>query len=275
MKLFISADMEGISGITDPSYIDPEKGINYSRGRKFMTHDVNTVIEAALDCGVTEIVVADSHHKMNNILLEELHPKAQLLAGTPRDFSMMQGLDSSFDVAFFVGYHSRHGTPGVLSHTMSGVIKNLYINDKVIGEFGFNGIYASLCGVPVTFVSGDDYIAEEAKQLFPNIQAAIVKKATSRTSALCLSLAESRRKLQEKVKVALDQSTQTQTLPILLPLEVKIEFSHTGQAEMASIVPGAVYEPETTEITFQAKDQYQMYRIMRSMMNLASTVEFC
>ena len=275
MKLFISADMEGISGIIDPSYIDPDIGTNYQRGRKFMTHDVNAAIEAALECGISEIVVSDSHHKMNNILLEELHPKAKLLTGSPRDFSMMQGLDASFHVAFFIGYHARHGTPGVLSHTMSGVIKNLYINDEVVGEFGFNAIYASLCGVPVTLVSGDDTIAAEAKQLVPDIETAIVKQATSRTSALCLSLSESKREIQQKVKAALAAAKQSKPLAVQLPLLLKMEFAHTGQAEMAAIVPGTIYQPGTTEVSFSAKDQYEMYRAMRAMMNLAATVEFC
>lgn len=100
MKLFLSVDMEGISGIVDTSYINPDSGMNYARGRQFMTEDANAVIEAALEWGATEIVVADSHNTMNNILWESLHPEAKLLAGSPRDYSMMQGLDQSFDAAF-------------------------------------------------------------------------------------------------------------------------------------------------------------------------------
>lgn len=141
MKLFLSVDMEGISGIVDTSYINPDSGMNYARGRQFMTEDANAVIEAALEWGATEIVVADSHNTMNNILWESLHPEAKLLVSSPRDYSMMQGLDQSFDAAFFIGYHTRQGVPGVLSHTMSGVVRNMYINGQVVGEFGFNAVY--------------------------------------------------------------------------------------------------------------------------------------
>ncbi|MGD8188701.1 M55 family metallopeptidase [Brevibacillus ginsengisoli] len=274
MKLFISCDMEGISGITDPSYINPGHN-NYERGRQFMTQDVNAVIEAAVEAGVTEILVADSHNTFNNILLEQLHPKAKLLCGTPRNDSMMEGLDSSYDAAFFIGYHARHGVPGVLSHTMSGVIKNLYVNDLVVGEFGFNAIYAGLCGVPVTFVSGDDQIAQEAKSLIPNISTAIVKEAVSRTSAVCLSLALSHKELQQKTKEALANAKNISPLLAQLPLQCKIEFAHAGQAEMASIVPGTSYEVGSTEVVYQAANQYEMYRTMRAMMNLASSVPFC
>lgn len=274
LKLFISCDMEGISGIIDPSYINPGDN-NYERGRQFMMHDVNAVIEAALEAGAEEILVADSHNTFNNILLEQLHPKAKLLCGTPRNDSMMQGLDSSFDAAFFIGYHARHGVPGVLSHTMSGVIKNLYVNDQVVGEFGFNAIYAGLCGVPVCLVSGDDQIAQEAQSLIPNISTAIVKEVVSRTSAVCLSLAQSHKELQQKTKEALNNAKSIAPLLTERPLQCTIEFAHAGQAEMASIVPGSTYQVGSTEVTYQAADQYEMYRTMRAMMNLAATVPFC
>lgn len=276
MKLFISADMEGISGIVDPTYINPDSGNNYERGRKLMTADVNAAIEAAIQFGVEEIIVSDSHHKMNNILIEELHPKAKLLAGSPRDFSMMHGLDSSFDAAFFIGYHTRHGVPGVLSHTMSGVIKNMYINGNVVGEFGFNAIYAGLCGVPVCLVTGDDLIAAEARQLIPEISTAIVKKAESRTAALCLSTFDSATEIQQQAMKALEYAKAKKVVPVQTktPLELTIEFAHAGEAEMVSIIPGTSYKQGTTEVTYFAKDQYDMYRTMRAMINLAGTVEF-
>ncbi|GAA4704607.1 M55 family metallopeptidase [Brevibacillus fulvus] len=273
MKLYLSADMEGISGIVDPTYINPGME-NYERGRQLMTGDLNAVIEAALECGAEEIVVSDSHHTMNNILLEQLHPKAQLLCGTPRDFSMVQGLDSHFDAALFIGYHSRQGAPGVLSHTMTGVIRNMYINGQLVGEFGFNAIYAGLCGVPVCMVSGDDQIAAEAKQLIPQIQTAIVKKAVSRTAALCLSLEDSRAELRQKTKEALRNLSACAPLRTETPMQLTIEFAHTGEAEMAAIIPGSTYEPGTTRATCQVRDQYELYRTMRAMINLAATVPY-
>lgn len=274
MKLFISCDMEGISGITDPTYINPSD-VNYERGRQFIMNDLNAVIEAAVEAGANEILVADSHNTFNNILLEQLHPKAKLLCGTPRNDSMMEGLNSTFDAAFFIGYHARHGSPGVLSHTMSSVIKNMYINGQVVGEFGFNAIYAGLCGVPVCLVSGDDQIAKEAEQLIPGIRTAIVKQAVSRTSAICLSLEGSRSELSQKTKEALTNRHSISPLTTERPLQCKIEFAHAGQAEMASIIPGATYHTGSTEVSYQAQDQYEMYRTMRAMLNLAATVPFC
>ncbi|USG64265.1 M55 family metallopeptidase [Brevibacillus ruminantium] len=274
MKLFLSVDMEGISGIVDPTYINPDTGMNYGRGRVFMTEDANAVIEAALEMGATEIVVADSHNTMNNILWESLHPKAKLLAGSPRDYSMMQGLDESFDAAFFIGYHTRQGVPGVLSHTMSGVVRNMYINGQVVGEFGFNAAYAGLYGVPVCLVSGDNLIAEEARALIPEISTAIVKTAVSRTSAICLSREQATAELKHQTKHALSRLADIKPLTFSQPLELAIEFSHAGQAEMAANVPGTRYETETGIVRYNPVDQHDLYKTMRAMINLAHNAVF-
>ncbi|WP_400164257.1 M55 family metallopeptidase [Brevibacillus sp. TJ4] len=274
MKLFLSVDMEGISGIVDTTYINPDAGNNYQRGRQFMTDDANAVIEAALEWGAKEIFVADSHNTMNNILWEALHPKARLLAGSPRDHSMVHGLDDSFDAALFIGYHTRQGVPGVLSHTMSNVIRNLYINGRVVGEFGFNAVFAGMYQVPVIMVSGDNLIAEEARDLIPGISTAVVKEAVSRTAAICLSREEATAELKQKTKAALSSLNQIAPLRMAQPLEMAIEFSHAGQAEMAAIVPGTRYEQETNTVIYTPADQQDMYKTMRAMLNLAGTAEF-
>ncbi|MFP3389347.1 M55 family metallopeptidase [Brevibacillus sp. SIMBA_040] len=274
MKLFLSVDMEGISGIVDTSYINPDSGVNYQRGRQFMTADANAVIEAALENGVTDILVADSHNTMNNILWESLHPKAKLLAGTPRDSSMVQGLDESFDAAMFIGYHTRQGIPGVLSHTMSGVIRNMYINGQIVGEFGFNAAYAGMYNVPVVMVSGDNLIAKEAGDLIPGIHTAIVKEAVSRTAAICLSREEATAELKRQTALALGSLKQIQPYRTSLPLELAVEFSHAGQAELAAIVPGTRYETETNTLYYSTSNQQDMYKTMRAMLNLAGGAEF-
>ncbi|MGG1661844.1 M55 family metallopeptidase [Brevibacillus sp. NRS-1366] len=274
MKLFLSVDMEGISGIVDTSYINPDSGINYQRGRQFMTGDANAVIEAAIECGATEIVVADSHNTMNNILWESLHPKAKLLAGTPRDSSMVQGLDESFDAAMFIGYHTRQGVPGVLSHTMSGVIRNMYINGQIVGEFGFNAAYAGMYNVPVVMVSGDNLIAKEALDLIPGLHTAIVKEAVSRTAAICLSREDATAELKRQTTLALTNLKQIAPYRTALPVELAVEFSHAGQAELAAIVPGTRYETETNTLYYNAANQHDLYKTMRAMLNLASGAEF-
>jgi D-amino peptidase len=271
MKIYISADMEGISGVTNPDFLQPHEP-NYEYGRGLMEHDVNAVIEAAWESGATEIIVADSHASGNNLRLDRLHPSATLVAGFPRDHYMMAGLTSDFSAVFFVGYHARHGMPGVLSHAYW--FKNMTVNGTEVGEIGFNAIYASLLGVPLALVTGDDKASEETKLIVPNAVTAIVKHALSRTSAICLSLKQSRKELIARTKEAMERINDLAPLQVRLPTEVRIEFMHSGQAELASSVPGVRRIPNSTIVDYEAEDSRAFYRTMEIMATLANTARF-
>lgn len=100
MKLYLSVDMEGITGLADHTFVDSRQH-NYERGRKIMTGEVNACVEALLTHGATDILVNDSHSKMNNLLIEELHEEASLISGDVKPYSMVQGLDQTYDAAVF------------------------------------------------------------------------------------------------------------------------------------------------------------------------------
>ncbi|GGK17991.1 D-aminopeptidase [Caldalkalibacillus thermarum] len=273
MKLFISADMEGITGLVDESFVDPSKH-NYARGQEIMTQEVNHVIETALHHGCREVIVNDSHSRMNNLLIEKLHPEAQLISGGAKPYSMVQGLDDSFSAAIFVGYHAKASHQGVLSHSMTFGARRMYINDTEVGELGFNAYVAGYYGVPVIMVAGDDQTAQEAEALIPGVTTAVVKKAISRTSALCLTPEKSGQLLREKTAQALSNLGQVQ--PLVPPQQpvLRIEFANYGQAEYASLMPGAEIETGTT-VKFQAKHILEAYQAMLVMTKLATHATFC
>jgi hypothetical protein len=117
MRVYISIDMEGVAGVvhedqTDP--IEPRHVGEYNRFRRLMTNEANAAIAGALEAGATGVVVNDSHWLMRNLLAEELNPVAELLSGSPKRLSMVEGIDGGFDAAMFVGYHARAGTRGGL-----------------------------------------------------------------------------------------------------------------------------------------------------------------
>ncbi|PTX50345.1 D-aminopeptidase DppA [Melghirimyces profundicolus] len=266
MKLFISADMEGISGIHDASHILPHSGRNYEYGRRLMTRDVNTVVKAALDFGVKEIVVADGHEDGNNLLLESLHPKVRLIGGFPRPDFMMHGLDESFDAAFYVGYHTRHGVSGILSHTISPVIKNLSLNGRPVGEFGLNSAFAGILGVPSCLVTGDDRMAEEARSWVPPAKTAVVKKAVSRTAAECCSLTECEERLRQGTMEALSAAGRIPPVRLPDPIRVRMEFSHTGAAEAAAMLPGVELHPVDSAVSFTPENPRGLLATVRSVL---------
>src|SRR5688572_1807173 len=119
MKIYISADMEGVLGAVSGEQLSPA-GFEYQRFREFMTQEVNAAIEAAFAAGATEILVSDSHGNAQNLLIEKLPKNVMIVRGFPRPLMMMQGIDETFDGVIFIGYHSSTTNPqGVRAHTIS------------------------------------------------------------------------------------------------------------------------------------------------------------
>ncbi|WP_249869315.1 M55 family metallopeptidase [Oceanobacillus saliphilus] len=273
MKLYLSVDMEGITGIPDYTYIDSSKH-NYERARRIMTEETNYAVEAAFKYGCVEVLVNDSHSKMNNILIDELHPDASLITGDVKPFSMMQGLDDTYSGAMFIGYHARAGQPGVLSHSMIHAIRNIYINDHAIGEMGLNAYVAGHFGVPVLLVAGDDQAAKEAEELIPNVTTVTVKEAISRSAVKSLTPKKAGELLTKKVADALENR---QRVVALTPPEkpvLKMEFNNYGQAEWANLMPGTEIEQGTTIVRYQAENILEAYKAMLVMTELAMHTAF-
>lgn len=191
MKLFICADMEGATGITHKDQLMDPGGDRYRRGQALLTGDVNAVIEGAVAEGVTEVVISEGHAHMRNLLLEDLHPCARVVRGPARyenkPHCQIQGLDDSFDLAFFVGFHSRAGTPrGLLSHTWAGaIVHEVRLNGRVVGETAINAAICGDQGVPVALVCGADDLAAEARADLGDIEVAVTKKALGFDIAEC------------------------------------------------------------------------------------------
>ena len=138
MRIYISVDMEGVAGVvhedqTNP--VDPRCAGEYARFRRLMTDEANAAITGALEGGATRVVVNDSHWTMRNLLAEALHPEAELVSGSPKLGSMMEGVELGFDAALFVGYHARAGTMhATIDHTYTDRIHEVRLNGRPAGE---------------------------------------------------------------------------------------------------------------------------------------------
>ncbi|SDK14917.1 M55 family metallopeptidase [Sediminibacillus albus] len=273
MNLFLSVDMEGITGLPDHTYVDSHK-LNYERARRIMTEEANYVIEAAYKFGCEEILVNDSHSKMNNLLIDEIHPEASLITGDVKPFSMVQDLDESYIGAMFLGYHARAGQKGVMSHSMTFGVRNFFIDDKIVGELGFNAYVAGHFGVPVLMVAGDDQACAEAEQLIENVVTAPVKTTISRSAVKALSPRKAGELLQRQAKSALEKRASIAPLKPPKHPTLRIEFTNYGQAEWASLMPGTELEPGTTTVKFEAKDILEAYQAMLVMTELAMRTTF-
>lgn len=274
MKLFLSIDMEGITGLPDYTFVDSSKH-NYERARRIMTQEANAIVEGALSIGVKEVLVNDSHSKMNNILIEELHPEASLITGDAKPFSMMQSLDDSYIGAVFAGYHARAGQPGVMSHSMIFGVRNMWIDNVVIGELGLNAYVAGHFGVPVIMVAGDDGACREADALIPGVVTAVVKESISRSAVKTLHPQKAHELLKEKIVEAVLKRDHIKPLTPPVSPSLRIEFVNYGQAEWAALMPGCEMIEGTTIVKFEAKDILEAYRAMLVMVELAMQAKFC
>src|SRR5436309_12202805 len=184
MKLFLSTDFEGTSGIVAWEQII-EGNPEYEQGRRLLTDEVNAVIHGALEAGATEFVVNDSHAYLRNLHAQDLAGKATLITGRHKPLYMMQGLDASFDGVCFVSYHGSIGAEhAVLSHTYNPrAIWEVRINGEVVGESGINALVAAHYGVPIIFVSGDAVTTHEAQHIAPNAEKIVVKQSLGRFAA--------------------------------------------------------------------------------------------
>ena len=272
MKILIATDMEGITGVTTWDQVTPGHP-EYARFRKQMTEDVNAAIRGAYDAGAEQVIVADGHWHGSNILIEELDPRTRLNTGSPSPFSMMQGIDESIDGVMFIGYHARNGSPNaILDHTWSSrTVVNVWLNDILTGEYGLNAAVAGHFGAPVIMVSGDQTACAQVTELLGNVETAVVKQASGRLAAECLSPEVTREMICRSAERAVQRLAEGNIPdPFVLdtPITVTVEFFSSEMAERASLIPFT--KRAGTRISFTTQEMETVYKGFCAMVTLAS-----
>jgi D-amino peptidase len=273
MKVIISVDMEGISGIVDGSETGRDN-VEYQRGRSLMVADVNAAIDGVLEVEPkAEIYVSDAHGGMRNILPEELNEKAVLIRGTPKPLTQISGIDGSFDAAIFIGYHSKKGTlHGILSHTISGrAIESITINNIEVGETAINAGIAGHYGVPLAFLAGDKATTREAKEVNPEVEVVAVKEAIGRTAAKCLHPVVSRRMIKENVVKGLRKLGKMKPFTFDIPVEAVVRYTNARMADAVEFMPSAE-RIDGKSIRFVQNDFVKAFRAIRASISIAGSV---
>lgn len=269
MKVFMSVDMEGITGVAVAAQTAEDHKL-YKRGCSFMTGDVNAAIEGALSAGADEILVNDSHGSMTNIELEKLNPQARLLSGVNKPMFQMQGVKDC-DAAFFIGYHSKYGTShSTLDHTYWGsLIDSIRINGVEMGEPEINALVAGAHGVPVVFLSGDEATCAAAKAFIGDwLATAAVKRATGRESAICLHPEVTHKLIKEGAESGLKNLESARPCAVDLPLVLEMRFLVSKMADQGAVFPSADRIDGRT-VRVEAETVDVAYRVMLTMFALA------
>jgi D-amino peptidase len=260
-KVYISVDMEGISGVVgddQTSAGQPE----YNRSRKLMAEDANAAIRGAFEGGATEVLVNDSHGSQRNLLPEDLDPRARLISHSFKRHGMVEGLDETFDAVIFVGYHAKADSPrGLFAHTGSGVVKDVQVNGRSAGEGGLNTMMAQWYGVPVVMISGDDVAVEQQKEWTPNVRGVVVKRAINTRAVEARPIAEARRDIQAAAKEAVAGSRKP-ARERLAGYNVRMQFRNFTIPEVATAFGEIkLVAPDTVEFSRPAMPE--AYRIVR------------
>lgn len=262
MKIFISADIEGISGVATNQQL--KKNDEYQRFRKLMTQEVNAAVEGAFKGGATEVVIADGHGNMSNIFIEDLDERARLVSGNNRVMCQLQGLDETFDGIMFVGHHGRESGSErtVISHTLAGICVNeMKINGKIVGETEMNAGAAGEMGVPAILITGDDAYVAEVKETLPEVEAAVVKYGVDRFAAELISPKRARKLIEEKAEAAVRRINEFSPYKVEGPITFEIEFKGSQQALMTTTIPSVELTGPKT-IRFTCDDYITAYKHM-------------
>jgi D-amino peptidase len=269
-KVFISVDMEGISGIVHGDQVTPGTA-EYADGCAWMARDVNAAVHGALAAGATEIIVNDSHGSMRNIDPAALHMQATLISGSPKPLSMMQGIDASFQACIFIGYHAKAGTEdAILDHTISGsVVRAIRVNGIEMPELGLNAAIAGCYGVPVVLVSGDTAVCRQATEILgKDVVTVAVKEAIGRLAAKLVPFTESQRLIQDGVREALKKLGSAKPYKLAAPFRFELDYHISAQADMGAMIPG-VKRIGARTLAFTADDYLEGFRTLRAMINIA------
>ncbi len=239
MKLFLSTDFEGTSGIVAWEQII-EGNPEYEQGRHLLTNEVNAVITGAIESGATEFVVNDAHHNMRNLHPQNLAGRATLITGKHKPLYMMEGLDASFDGVCFVSYHGSIGAVhAILSHTYNpGAIWEVRINGEVVGESGLNALVAAHYGVPIILVSGDAATAEEARTIAPHAEGVVVKESRGRFAASHIHPTVACEMLHAGAMRAARNVATMRPPQFTTPVTIEITFLVADMADMALWIRG-------------------------------------
>lgn len=268
-KVYISVDLEGISGINGDDQTSAGQA-EYARGRKLMVEDANAAIRGAFAGGATEVVVNDSHGGQRNLLPEDLDPRARLISHSFKRHGMVEGLDETFDSILFIGYHARAGAPrGLFAHTGSGVVRDLQLNGVAVGEGGINAAMAAWYGVAVALVTGDDTAVEEVRALVPGVKGVTVKRAINTRAVEMLPLAEARRLIEAGAKDAV--AAAKKPAPVRKgPYRVTMQFRDVTIPEVMSAFQ-EMARPAPDTLAFQRDAMPEAYRLIRVLYRYVDT----
>ncbi|MEV6103946.1 M55 family metallopeptidase [Streptomyces sp. NPDC051940] len=269
MKILISADMEGATGVTWPADVLPG-GPQWERCRPMFTSDVNAAVTGFFEGGADEVLINEAHWTMRNLLLERLDDRAEMLTGRHKSLSMVEGVQrGDIDGVAFVGYHTGAGTEGVLAHTyLANSITGVWLNGKRASEGMLNAHVVAEYGVPVVLVTGDDKTIVDAHDYAPQAKGVAVKDYVSRYAAVCRTPQRTAADIRAAAKEATALAVRHEPVSGG-PFTIELEFDAEHLAGAATVVPGVAPSGER-RVAYTTETMFDGIRCFKAVTTLVS-----
>jgi D-amino peptidase len=274
MKGFISVDMEGMPYVVTLGHLNL-KGTLYSEARTIATKVTLTVAEELNKNGFDEIVIADSHGPMVNLLIDDLPEYVQIIRGYPRPVSMVAGVEDC-DAALFLGYHAKFGTAkSTFDHTYSGgSINKVEVNGVEVSEFLLNGYAAGDLKVPVILVAGEaQLLKDDVKKYAPWAETVALKHSLSRVSARSFSMVKIQKELKQATKRAAAHFKQNKAKLLVAkkPVKIGVTFLASHFADAAELLP-IVKRIDGLKVEYTASNLIKAYKTFELLALAASGI---
>ena len=274
MRLYISCDMEGVAGVVRPEQTNPEHA-EYQVYRRLLTREVNAAIEGALEAGVQEVLVNDGHSSARNLVAEELHPTAELLAGSPKPQYMVAGMGPGFDAAFFVGYHGSAGLQdAILPHTYGPprLVYEVRLNGVVQSEGSLNGYLCGVFDCPVVLFTGDSAAVSEMHSFCLELEGIVVKDPYGAQAARSLHPEVARERIRTGARRAIERRPTISPMVPPQPLHLEVDFVRPLHADSGERIPGVRRESART-LSWRGDDFVHGLRLFQALVDLARAVD--
>ncbi|MFN2383520.1 MAG: M55 family metallopeptidase [Gemmatimonadota bacterium] len=266
LKVYVSADMEGVAGLVHRDQVDPEGG-EFALGRRLMTAEINAIVAGAFAAGADEVLVSDSHWNKRNLLWEDLDPRARVISGGYRALGMMEGIDSTFGAVIFQGYHASEGHPkGVLGHTWSNdMVDDVRLNGGTASEGVLNAAIAGHFGVPVILTTGDRWANEEVRAFVGDVETADVKEGLNQFSANSLVPARALELIREKTESALRNRGRYQPKRLAGPIVIEVRFKEVVYADAAVRGRPGIERVDAKTVRYTGPDMVDVFQAFAGM----------
>lgn len=269
MRIMLSVDMEGLPDIFYTDASDAVRGGYFSESRKLMTRLAVSLSNALHSAGCQEIVIADAHGSMTNLIYSDMPEFVTLAKGGIKPLDMVPEVEGRIDGLAMLGFHAAAGTPyASFDHTYDGSsFHRVLVNGEAASEFYLCGMVMGERGIPVILVAGDDKLKEEVIRRAPWAEYIVLKHSTGYWSSYYTAVSNIEAQFTASAKNCISRLKNGKGRDAIMkpgrkPAEFRFEMKRSVYADVGELLPGTRRLDGYT-LSYSAESISEGFRIMQ------------